>query len=76
MGSETQVEAAMALAELYDETGQSAAALEVLHGLQGIGSATFTGSQSDAHALLDRRARLLLRLGQQVENSFKAALSF
>ncbi len=66
----------MALAELYDEIGQSAAALEVLHGLQGISSLNLTGSQTDAHALLDRRAHLLLRLGQQVENTFKSALSF
>ncbi len=75
MGSEVQVEAAMALAELYDEIGQSAAALEVLRGVQGMGSATFTGNQSDAHALLDRRAHLLLRLGQQVEIASNSAFA-
>lgn len=66
MGSETQLEAVMALAELYQDMGQSAAALKVMHGLQGLGSASFTGTSSAALALLDRRARLLLRLGQQV----------
>ena len=59
----------MALAELYQDMGKSAAALKVLRGLQGLDSASFTGSPSAARALLDRRARLLLRLGQQVGHS-------
>ena len=61
-----QLEAALALAELYADMGQSAAALKVMDSLQDLGSADYPGTPSAALTLLDRRACLLLRLGQQV----------
>ena len=57
----------MALAELYANIGQPAAALEVVREANVVAPAvTANVSQEAELALLNRRAQLLLKLGQQV----------
>lgn len=56
----------MALSELYCEMGYIDAAVDVLGGLQEPDTLLQTLSAASAIEMLDRRSRLLLKLGQQV----------
>ena len=69
-GADVREEAAMALAELYADSGRPADALEVLRASSPVQAAPAppapgTPAHADALALLHRRANLLLSLGQQ-----------
>ena len=65
LGAEVHAEAATALAELYVNLGQPAAALELLHSLQGAG-AVLPPQSPAIWPLHWRRASLFLKLGHTV----------
>lgn len=73
---EMRAEAALALAEHHAEVGEYPAALEVLAAAETAAAAAggIDASSPDAFAQLHRRARLLLRLGQQASAPFFGSL--
>lgn len=60
-----RAEAALALAEHHADGGEQAAAMEVLR-IAELAASAHPSASGDALGMVNRRARLLLRLGQQV----------